>query len=140
MVRNALRLIHTASSLSNQIINLSFSHVIRGPVTRVDSDVAAYERTAFIVWVVGVHRGETLPAEVVAALVARHVVASAVLFNVETAFGTGLCAEFLDLLYALGFFKFGGFAAPSIGVPGAVAGQAELVVAVRAGDFLRAEL
>jgi hypothetical protein len=131
-----LRIIHSTPRLSDQIVNLRFSHIIRRPISGIDSDVTAHEGTAVVVWARRVHGNETLPAEVVAALMARHVVASAVLFDVETAFGTGFCAHLLDLLYTFCFFEFGGFAAPGVGVPGTVAGQAEVVVAVGAGDLL----
>jgi hypothetical protein len=79
---------------------------------------------------------ETLPAEVVAAVVARHMVASTLLQDSDTAFRTVLCAHLLDPVDGLIVFLLRGFAAGSLGVPGAIASEAEFVLAVRTSDLL----
>jgi hypothetical protein len=79
---------------------------------------------------------KALPAEVVAAAMTRHVVASALLLDVDAALGAGLCAHGLDLVEGRFVFLLCGFAAAGFVVPGTVAREAELVLAVRAGNFL----
>jgi hypothetical protein len=89
-----------------------------------------------------VHHGagigyETLPAEVVAATMACHVVASALLLDVDAAFRTGLCAERLYGCNGGGVFEGGCGGAKRLDVPGAVAGETEGRATVWAGDLLR---
>jgi hypothetical protein len=79
---------------------------------------------------------KALPAEVVAAAMTRHVVASALLLDIDATLGTGFRAHGLDLVEGRFVFLLCGFAAAGVGVPGTVAREAELVLAVRAGNFL----
>lgn len=83
----------------------------------------------------GVVWDETLPAEVVTAAMARHMVASTCLLDVDAALGTGFGAHGLHLLDGFEVFFLLGFAAAGLGMVGTVAAEAELVVTVGAGDL-----
>jgi hypothetical protein len=68
-----------------------------------------------------------------------HVVTTTSLLDVDTALGARLCAELLDGLLGL-LVLLPLYAAAGAGVPGAVAGQTELVVAVWAGCLIHVGL
>jgi hypothetical protein len=123
-------------SLRYQSINLCRRSIVRSPITWVHIDIATPMGTALAVRSVRSHMRETQPAEVVAAVMARHVVASALLLDVDAAIWTPLCAHGFDPVHGLLIFLFGGFAADGAGVPGAVTGEAERIIAVWTGDFL----
>jgi hypothetical protein len=136
-LRLRIGIVQTAPCLLNQRVNLHVCHIVRCPISRIDCNVSTTVWTA-----VQVHDGigvrdETLPAEVVAAPVARHVVASALFLDVDAATGAGFCAHVLDLCYGLGIFELSGFAAACVGVPRAITGEAEFVVAVGTDNLLR---
>lgn len=62
------------------------------------------------------------------------------LFDVDAALWTRLCAHVFDCLLRLFVFAFFGFVAVAVLVPGTVAGQTEFVGAVRAGRLVGAVL
>ena len=93
-------------------------------------------RTTLIVHNVAAVWDKTLPAKVVATALACHVVAAAVLGDVGAALGTWLCAHVRNRPDRLLVFLLFGFATAATTVPGTVAGEAELVLAVGTGDLL----
>jgi hypothetical protein len=92
--------------------------------------------TALHMYCIGCVRDETLPAEVVAAPITRHVVAAPTLLDVDAALGALLCAHALNLLDRVLVFLLLRFAATSGCVPGTVTGETEFVLAVRTRDLL----
>lgn len=74
-------------STSDQPINLILIQVVLDPVPRLDRDAHAPVRTALRVPHIRIVRDQTLPTEVVPARVARHVIAAAVLVDVDAALG-----------------------------------------------------
>jgi hypothetical protein len=92
--------------------------------------------TALHVCCTGCKWNKTLPAEVVAAAVTRHVVAAPALLDVDAALGALLRTHVLNLLDGVLVFLLLGFAAASGCVPGSVARETEFVLAVGARDLL----
>jgi hypothetical protein len=117
-----IRLIEPPTRLFNQGINLIDRSIRRRPIFRINSDIAPAMRTSIEMRHTRLVRYKTLPAEIVAAAVACHVVASTSLFDVDAAFGTGLRAYGLDSRNGSLIFGFFGFVAARLGVPGPVAG------------------
>lgn len=157
MCKLQVRLRHTASlailtGALNESVDLGNGKVITNEVADVVRDHGTPVRAALCMVVCAAGIGaETLPAEVMAAALACelllpigrrsaegrlwltvHVVASTLLLDIDAALGTRLCAQLLDRL--LGLLILAALCAVARSrVPGAVAGQAELVVTVWAG-------
>lgn len=69
-----------------------------------------------------------------------HVITPTLLFDVDPALWTRLCAQVFDCPLRLFVLAFLGFVAVAVRVPGTVAGQTEFVGAVRAGCLVGAVL
>lgn len=101
-------LIHPPLRMLYHKINLLNSRILRDPIAYILHNAPTTRWTIWLMLRPIVVRDETDPAEVVAASIARHVIAAAVLLDVDAALGALFGAHGADLFDGGGVFGGGG--------------------------------